>query len=664
MAGAEEEAKVVRGASLLILLQVVSRAITFVANQILLRFLTAQLLGISTQLEVYYLSVLFFARESLRVAIQRQGSIRATSDPSQALPKQQPPQAGHAETNPQTSPGKSATAADPQSPPLQQQQQQQETQAVVNLSYISIGLGFVVAALLGSLYLASAPAAAARAGTPYFVPAVYAYAAAAVLELLAEPAFVVAQLRLRFAARARAEGLATLAKCVATLAAAAWAARRGVALGVLPFALGQVAFGWVLLGAYTVQHLYEDEGGGRDGGGDEEGGGFSLLPRWLGGGREGGEGRASSPYVFSLFYRPTLTLASSMMIQSFVKHLLTQGDTFLVSILSTPTAQGVYALANAYGGLAARLVFQPVEESSRSYFSRLLSSTSTSSPPSANGSTTTTPPIPGDKPPHDDHDHDHDNNSKQKTLDSTTTTAPSRAALAQASENLTSLLRLYTLASLPVLALGPTAAPLLLAVVAGPRWTAAGAGDALAAYVYYVPLLAVNGLTEAFVASVATGAQVHRQSAWMTAFSLVFAAAGYVLLRVLGWGAVGLVCANGVNMACRIAWAVWFIRGYFASASSRSNGGTAGAGAGAGHAVGTGAVSWDPSGVLPSPMAVAAAAVASQVVRRVVTSTGVSLGAGANAGAEGVAVVAGGIQTVLWELVKIAGVAVPFVGVL
>ncbi len=37
--------RAVRGASLLILLQIVSRAITFIANQVLLRFLTAQLLA-------------------------------------------------------------------------------------------------------------------------------------------------------------------------------------------------------------------------------------------------------------------------------------------------------------------------------------------------------------------------------------------------------------------------------------------------------------------------------------------------------------------------------------------------------------------------------------------------------------------------------------------
>lgn len=558
MAGDDGEAKVVRGASLLILLQVFSRAVTFIANQLLLRFMTASLLGVSTQLEVYYLSVLFFARESLRVAIQRQGPLSSGSS---------------------SPPGKDTK---PKQGNDKQDARAQETQAVVNLGYVAIILGLAVAALLGWMYLGSIPAATLLT-TPYLVPSVYIYALASVLELLSEPAFVVMQVRLQFGARASAEGVATFGKCAVTLAAAVWASRSGVELGVLPFALGQVAYGSGLLVTYTWY-----------GTGLARSEGFSLLPRQLGKGKE---------YILSYFYQPTLNLASSMMVQSFVKHILTQGDTFLVSALSTPTAQGVYALANNYGGLAARLVFQPVEESSRNYYSRLLSSDGEPAP-SAEKQTS----------------------EKDDAASSQNGPRPSTAALTQASENLTTLLRFYTFASVPLLALGPTAAPLVLSLIAGPRWTASGAGEALAAYVYYIPLLAFNGLAEGFVASVATEAQVHLQSAWMTAFSVLFGVSGYVFLSVLDWGAVGLVWANGINMAGRIVWAVWFIKRYFAQRGAR----------------------WEVTALLPNPLAVLAAAVASQVVRRVVNSE----------------IAGAGVKLVLGELLKVAGTAVPFVGVL
>ncbi|KAK0708132.1 Rft protein-domain-containing protein, partial [Lasiosphaeris hirsuta] len=522
-------ARAVRGASLLILLQVGSRAITFVANQLLLRFLTAQLLGVATQLEVYYLTVIFFARESLRVAIQRQDDL------------------GQDDLSKKNG-GTNKTA-----------------QAVVNLGYVSVALGIPLALLFGRLYLSSL-SEGTLASAPYLVFSLYIYALAAALELVSEPAFVVMQTRLQFGTRAVAEGVATFARCAVTLGAAIWGAHRGFEAGVLPFALGQLSYGIGLLLVYAWR-----------GAGLARTEGFSLFPTRLSTNppkTKKGESTAPENHEFALsyFYRPTLQLASSMMAQSVVKHILTQGDTFLVSILSTPTAQGVYALANNYGGLAARLLFQPIEESSRSYFSRLLA------------------------------------------------TAPTPHALAATS--LLSLLKLYTLLSLLITALGPPAAPLLLALVAGPRWAASGAGATLAAYMWYLPLLAFNGVLEAFVASVATEAQVHRQSAWMGAFSLGFAGAGYVFLRVLGWGAEGLVVANGINMACRIVWCWVFITGYFR-------------GKGVGFSIGD---------VLPRPAGLGAAVVAAAVVKRLTLVPGESPLA---------------MRQVIGELVKVAAVGLP-----
>ena len=543
--------RAVRGASLLILLQVASRALTFTANQVLLRFMTAQLLGVSAQLEVYYLSVLFFARESLRVAIQRQGN----SSENEGRVEHSKSGDGR-EKKPAIGISSTATTAT-------------TTQAAVNISYLAIVLGAIVGLVLGQLYISSVSTSLVKS-TPHLVSSLYLYAFAALVELLSEPAFVVMQIRLQFGARATAEAVATFLRCSVTLGSAVWASRHGLEFGVLPFALGQAAYGLALLGVYA---WYGVGLASREK--------FSLLPVRLAGSGKAPDTR--DQYVLSYFYRPTLQLASSMMAQSLVKHVLTQGDTFLVSALSSTTAQGVYALANNYGGLIARLVLQPIEESSRSYFSRLLSSTSTE----------------------------------------TKVQQPDKAAVRKAGLDLQSLLKIYALLSLVVVSVGPTAAPLLLSLVAGPRWAGSGAGACLSAFAYYVPLLAVNGVAEAFVASVATEADVHRQSAWMTAFSLVFAGAGFVFLRVLDMGAVGLVVANGVNMLCRIAWCSVFITRYY-----RMQG-----------------VEFGLERMLPGPLAVAAGVVASQAVRRVI---GVA--------AEGSL----GPKQIIMQLAKIAFVTVPF----
>lgn len=471
-----KQGSAVRGASLLIVLQIASRAVTFVANQLLLRFLTAQLLGVSAQLEVYYLSILFFARESLRVAIQRQEtpSTRNSGDDDDD----------------------------------DKNHGVRDSQAVVNIAYLVLVLGLAAAGGLGWAYLRYVDTS--TASTAYLEVALRIYALAAVVELLSEPAFVILQHRLRFGPRAAAESVATFLRCLVTLGAANWAWKNEVDLGVLPFALGQLAYGLGLLAVYTWfgLQLASTEG-------------FSLflkrsaLPR---------ESR-NSDYVFGYFFRPTLRLASSLTAQSFVKHILTQGDTFLVSILSDPKSQGVYALANNYGSLLARLVFQPIEESSRNYFSKLLSATTSSS--------------------------------------SSTTGSPDKVAVLKARSGLQALFKFYVLLSMVVVTLGPYGAPLLVQIVAGSQWAASGAGVVLAQYCLYLPLLAMNGVAEAFVSSVATESQVHRQSLWMGAFSVAFGVAGFVSLRVLELGAAGLVYANGINMLCRIVWSGTFIARFF-----------------------------------------------------------------------------------------------------
>ncbi|KAI8964262.1 Rft-1-domain-containing protein [Daldinia sp. FL1419] len=477
-----KQGSAVHGASLLIVLQIASRAITFVANQLLLRFLTAQLLGVSTQLEVYYLSVLFFARESLRVAIQRQES-------------------------PSTS-----NSYDGQSSP----ENARDSQSVVNIAHLSLLLGLVASSGLGWAYLRYVDVA--TAATPYLGVALRIYAVAAIIELLSEPAFVILQYRLRFGPRAAAESIATFMRCLVTFGAANWAWKKGLEIGVLPFALGQLAYGMGLLGVYAWCGAYLASAEG-----------FSLFLRTSSPLQpEAGKGTKTTQalgadYVLGYFYRPTLQLAYSLTAQSFVKHLLTQGDTFLVSILSDPGSQGVYALANNYGSLLARLVFQPIEESSRNYFSKLLSSANSS---------------------------------------------PERRAVLKARSDLRALLRFYVLLGVVVVTVGPFAAPLLVQIVAGAKWSASGAGAVLARYCLYIPLLAINGVAEAFVSSVATESEVHRQSLWMGIFSLAFGIAGFISLQVLDLGAAGLVYANSINMLCRIIWSGAFISRFFSASGA------------------------------------------------------------------------------------------------
>ncbi|CZT45285.1 related to oligosaccharide transporter [Rhynchosporium secalis] len=468
------------GAALLIGQQFSSRGLTFIVNQILLRYLSPSLLGISTQLEVYSITVLFFARESLRVAVQRQpDTLDSSSAPTLKEKKNEKLPKGHVDAS---------SAAG-------------RTQAIVNLSYISICLGTIFAFGVGWLYIYTLSAGDPTVlKTPYFIEALKIYGVAAFVELLAEPCYVVVQQKSRFGIRASAELVATVLRCLITCGCAIWASRSGRDIGVLPFAIGQGTYAVVLVVVYYMNVWSIASKGG-----------FSLLARKI-------YSHDHPPIILTYISHPLLKLTSSFFLQSLLKHLLTQGDTILIASLSTPHSQGIYALAANYGGLIARLLLQPIEEISRNTFGKLLSS--------IDGS------------------------------------LPSKTRVLQVRSTLSMLLRAYLLFAICIVAIGPTVAPLLLKIVAGERWTSSGAGHVLSIYCYYIPLLAINGLTEAFVSSVATKSEIHGQTMWMFVFSAGFAGAAVFFLKVLGMGAEGLVWANALNMGLRIVWSTVFIQTY------------------------------------------------------------------------------------------------------
>ncbi|KAF2711517.1 Rft-1-domain-containing protein [Pleomassaria siparia CBS 279.74] len=453
-----------KGATFLILLQVGSRALTFGVNQILLRFLSPELLGVSAQLDLFSISVLYFARESLRVALQRQAH---------------------------------------------------GVQAIVNLSYLAVFFGVPLIYGLALVWLRSD-----TPNVPYFVDSLRFYCLATFIELLTEPAFSAVQQRLLYKIRASAESTATLLRCLGTCGSAFWASRAGVDIGVLPFAIGQLAYAFGLMVVYlskTYPITKTDN--------------FSLLPKSMPSTKE-------SPTILGLFSASLLRLTGSLTLQSSLKYILTQGDSLLITTLASLSDQGAYALASNYGGLIARMLFQPIEESSRNLFAKLCAVTEDPS-----------------KDP-----------TKAKELEK-----DRREDLNQASTILLKILHLYTLISLFAVTLGPTLAPLLLSLVAGKRWSSTSASTVLSTYCYYIPFLAINGVTEAFVAAVATSANLYRQSVAMSVFFVFFAGSAWFFIGQLGWGGSGVVAANCVNMGLRIVWNVNFVEGWFRDAGLKFN---------------------------------------------------------------------------------------------
>lgn len=190
----------------------------------------------------------------------------------------------------------------------------------------------------------------------------------------------------------------------------------------------------------------------------------------------------------------------------------------MLAAMASLQDQGIYSLASNYGGLIARIVFQPIEESSRALFSSLLNS----------------------------------GKSRERS--------PNTLGTARA--HLINILRVYGFFSALVVPLGPYMVPRALHILGGRKWASSEVNSLLALYCYYIPFLAFNGIMEAFVASAASASDLRRQARWMGVFSVCLALAAYLLLIIGDMGARGLVWANIFNMGIRIIWSLLFIRSY------------------------------------------------------------------------------------------------------
>ena len=112
---------------------------------------------------------------------------------------------------------------------------------------------------------------------------------------------------------------------------------------------------------------------------------------------------------------------------------------------------------------------------------------------------------------------------------------------------------------------GPPYLPLALSIVLPPRYLATSAPAILKVYVLYIPMMAFNGILEAFFASTATPDDLRTQSRWLLIFSVFFVGASVTFSQHFGLGDAGLVWANIANLALRAGYAWIFIQTFFTS---------------------------------------------------------------------------------------------------
>uniref|UniRef100_A0AC11CKC5 RFT1 homolog n=1 Tax=Ovis aries TaxID=9940 RepID=A0AC11CKC5_SHEEP len=344
---------------------------------------------------------------------------------------------------------------------------------------------------------------------PHYGTGVVVFGFSAVVELLGEPFWVLAQAHMFVKLKVIAESLSVILKSVLTALLVLWLPHWGLYI----FSLAQLFYTTVLVLCYVIY--------------------FAKIL----GSPESAKQQAL-PVSSMTDLLPSMTksrafvnweeakLTWSFFKQSFLKQILTEGERYVMTFLNVLNFgdQGVYDIVNNLGSLVARLIFQPIEESFYIFFAKVLE------------------------------------REKDATLQKQEDVAVAAAVLE-------SLLKLALLTGLTITVFGFAYSQLVLDIYGGVMLSSGSGPVLLRAYCLYVLLLAINGVTECFTFAAMSKEEVDRYNFTMLALSSSFLMLSYVLTR---WcGSVGFILANCFNMGIRITQSLRFIYRYYRKSPHR-----------------------------------------------------------------------------------------------
>ena len=446
-----------------------------------------------------------------------------------------------------------------------------ERAVLFNLSWLSIVGAIPLCFVVRALFLASAPSfatadtsAEALSRSTHlsadYIRCLNLYTLASWVELLAEPLYILGQKQQKVRFRVVVDGAAVLVRCIATFVCLMGSVGSSSNSGgsLLAFAYGQMAYACVIVAGYYSQCFAPPPQQKDD---------TALVPRFsdvlprrlpvL------PAGTPASSFVGRYIDPSLLRLTGEVSLQSLEKLLLQEGEKLVLVSLAPSTgnldAQGVYGLVQNLGSLVARMVFQPLEEAAFMEFSMGFAGVTADTEKNEDERAATVT-VGGTA------------KTKTKTVvvqdsDSNEGSAcPSvshSAAYASGLSQLGLLLHLVSLVGLILLCFGPAYSYVFLHLLYGSKWSSTDAPQVLSGYCVYILFMAANGISEAFVSAVMSTRQLRHYNLFLVCFSAAYLAACAGLMR---FGSAGLVLANVINMAMRIAYSSWFIRRFFAAA--------------------------------------------------------------------------------------------------
>eukprot|EP01036_Dinobryon_divergens_P024674 gene24674-33145_t len=235
------------------------------------------------------------------------------------------------------------------------------------------------------------------------------------------------------------------------------------------------------------------------------------------------------------YSRETISLTSQRMLStsysafqsSLFKHVITEADKITLVLLSSSSDQGLYAIASNYGSIVARIAFLPMEDMARIAFAKSTSPIGLAMTASKGG----------------------DSRDKLGVL------------LKSLLQLLVKLLALLSAIGILFPTFGMPYIDVFVRMSLGQKWQSIETVYALQTYCIYIFVLAVNGMSEAFVQSVTPYSSFLRLNIGLLLSSAVFAVVALPAMRYLGTS--GVIVANICSMSCRIVFNLVWIQSIF-----------------------------------------------------------------------------------------------------
>jgi oligosaccharide translocation protein RFT1 len=301
-----------KSASYNVLLQISLRIITFLMNAFILRFISRETLGlVNVRLTLLYTTILFLAREAFRKTC------------------------------------------------LSHSAKSKETKwdQIINLVWLTVPFGVLASLVFGFIWLNWLETPPKSLAKDYSISVLF-FSFSAVVELMAEPLWIVFQCHLFVRLKVVIEGFAVLFRCLTAVLLVYFIP----SLGLFAFCFAQ------LLQSLTYCVLY-----------------YTYFSHFI----TNNTTQMDKEFPLKTFKHilpsiktvkdpvinyELLSLTWSFFKQSLLKQVLTEGERYVMTFFNALTLaqQGVYDVINNLGSLAARFIFLPVEESYYLFFSQTL----------------------------------------------------------------------------------------------------------------------------------------------------------------------------------------------------------------------------------------------------------------------------------------------------